>query len=101
MIGVCAIVGSPDHRLTPVAPEDRLSTVFMQSAPHSQLISGGTGGQVDAVVLNPITDWKRLLLSVVYLVEDFTLHTSGASLVPVKPQVEVRSILHSQVAWWI
>lgn len=44
----CAVVGSPQHRLAPVAPENGLSAAVAQSAADLQLIEGADGGEVDA-----------------------------------------------------
>lgn len=44
----CAVVGSPQHRLAPVAPEQGLSAAVAQSAADLQLIEGAGRGQVDA-----------------------------------------------------
>lgn len=44
----CAVVGSPQHRFTPVAPVNGLSAAGVQSAADLQLIDGAVGGEVDA-----------------------------------------------------
>lgn len=43
----CAVVGSPQHRLAPVAPENGLSAAAAHSAADLQLIEGGDGGEVE------------------------------------------------------
>lgn len=101
LIGVCAVVGSPEHGLAPVTPEDRQSTFFPQSAPHLQLIPGTAGGQVDAVILLPNTDMIRRPLPVVDPVANLTLHTTGLYLTPLEPQVGVGSVPDCHARWWI
>lgn len=44
----CAVVGSPQHRLAPVAPENGLSAAVAQSAVDLQLIEGADGWKVEA-----------------------------------------------------
>lgn len=56
----CAVVGTPDHRLTPVTPVNRPSTVICHFTPHLKFILRPVGGHVDAIVLLHSSDCGSL-----------------------------------------
>lgn len=119
----CAVVGSPQHRLAPVAPENGLSAVVAQSAADLQLVEGADGGEVDAEapgadegVLRRATPMGHdeavkaqaagnvrvsalayIPSSVIDPVANLVFLTDGVGLVPVIPQVGVGTHLICQV----